>query len=133
MVAFISHTSIDCRNAYELSLWWEGVLDYTQDPDDPNEPHHEECLIQSRDGAHRLLFIEVPDSKSVKNRIHFDLRPNQGTRDEELARLLEHGARIMSDLRNPDGTGWVVMADPEDNEFCILRGQAEVEQARTAE
>jgi hypothetical protein len=133
MVAFISHTSIDCRNAYELSLWWEGVLDYTQDPDDPNEPHHEECLIQSRDGAHRLLFIEVPDSKSVKNRIHFDLRPNQGTRDEELARLLEHGARIMSDLRNPDGTGWVVMTDPEDNEFCILRGQAEVEQARTAE
>jgi hypothetical protein len=130
MVAFISHTSIDCRNAYELSTWWEGVLDYAPDPDDPNEPHHEECLIQSRDGAHRLLFIEVPDGKVVKNRIHFDLRPTQGTRDEELDRLLEHGARIRTDLRNPDGTGWVVLADPEDNEFCILRSQAEVDQGR---
>ena len=59
MVAFISHTSIDCRNAYTLSVWWEGVLDYVPDPDDPNEPGHEECLIRSRDGSHTLLFIEA--------------------------------------------------------------------------
>ena len=71
MVAFISHTSIDCRNAYTLSVWWEGVLDYVPDPDDPNEPGHEECLIRSRDGSHTLLFIEVPDDKVAKNRIHF--------------------------------------------------------------
>jgi hypothetical protein len=73
MVAFISHTSIDCRNAYTLSVWWEGVLDYVPDPDDPNEPGHEECLIRSRDGSHTLLFIEVPDA--VIGEDHVSRRP----------------------------------------------------------
>lgn len=129
MTSFISHTSIDCRDAYALSNWWRVVLDYVEDPDDPNEPGHEECLIFSRDQRHRLLFIEVPESKQVKNRIHFDLRPVEGSRDAELARLVEWGAKPLDDLRNPDGTGWVVLADPEGNEFCILRSKAEVEAA----
>jgi predicted enzyme related to lactoylglutathione lyase len=72
-----------------------------------------------------VLFIEVPDTKQVKNRLHFDLRPVEGTRDAELARLLEAGASVVDDLRNPDGTGWVVLADPEGNEFCILRSEDE--------
>jgi hypothetical protein len=125
VTAYISHTTVDCSDAYTLSRWWQDVLDYTQDPDDPNEPGHEECLISSRDGHHHLLFIEVPDAKQVKNRIHFDLRPAEGTRDTELARLVGLGATTISDLRNPDGTGWVVLADPEGNEFCILRGESE--------
>ena len=129
MASFISHTSVDCADAYALSTWWRGVLDYVDDPDDPNEPGHEECLIRSRDGGHRLLFIEVPEGKQVKNRIHFDLRPREGSRNEELARLLALGATEVADRRNPDGTGWVVLADPEGNEFCILRSEAEV--ART--
>ncbi len=82
-------------------------------------------MIYSPDRAHQLLFIEVPDVKQVKNRIHFDLRPSEGTRDQELVRLLELGARQVADLRRPDGTGWVVLADPEGNEFCILRSKAE--------
>ncbi len=126
MTSYISHTSVDCSDAYTLSRWWQAVLDYLEDGDDPNEPGHEECMIFSRDGAHRLLFIEVPESKQVKNRIHFDLRPAEGSRDAELARLIDLGATTVADLRNPDGTGWVVLADPEGNEFCILRGNAEV-------
>jgi len=86
----------------------------------------EECLILSRDGSHRLLFVEVPEPKQAKNRIHFDLRPVAGSRDAELARLVEHGATTVDDRRNPDGTGWVVLADPEGNEFDILRSNAEV-------
>jgi hypothetical protein len=125
MVAFISHTTVDCQDAYTLSLWWQQVLDYGQDPDDPNEPGHEECMIFSPDRRHRVLFIEVPESKTGKNRIHFDLQPTDGTRDEELARLIGLGARTVQDLRHPDGTGWVVLADPEDNEFCILRSDTE--------
>ena len=74
MTAFISHTSIDCRNAYELSEWWKKVLEYVDDPDDANEPGHDECWIQRPDGGHPLLFIEVPEGKSVKNRLHLDLR-----------------------------------------------------------
>ncbi len=85
----------------------------------------EECLILSPYGSQRLLFIEVPESKRVKNRLHLDLVPTAGSRDEELVRLLELGARTVSDLRQPDGSGWVVLADPEGNEFCILRSDAE--------
>ena len=125
MTAFISHTTIDCHNAFELSEWWKAVLEYVDEPDDPNEPGHEECWIQRPDGGHPLLFIEVPEDKQVKNRIHLDLRPSAGTRDEELARLLELGARQVDDCRHDDGTGWVVLADPEGNEFCILRGEAD--------
>jgi len=126
MTSFISHTSVDCRDGYALSSWWQEVLDYVQDPDDPNAPGHEECLISSRDGQHRLLFIEVPEDKRTKNRIHFDLRPRSGSRDEESTRLIGLGARVVDDRRHPDGTGWVVLADPEGNEFCILRSHAEL-------
>jgi len=126
MTSVISHTSVDCADAYALSVWWATVLDYAEDPNDPNEPGHEECMIFSADRRHRILFIEVPEAKSIKNRIHFDLRPREGTRDEELARLLGLGATVVGDLRRPDGTGWVVLADPEGNEFCILRGEAEL-------
>jgi hypothetical protein len=126
MTSYISHTSVDCADAYALSNWWRAVLDYVEDPEDPNEPGHEECMIFSPDGRHRLLFIEVPESKQIKNRIHFDLRPREGSRDAEFARLVELGAMVVDDRRNPDGTGWVVLADPEGNEFCILRSDAEV-------
>ena len=72
-----------------------------------------------RSALDRLLFIEVPEAKQVKNRVHFDLDPVEGSRDEELARLLELGATVVDDRRLPDGTGWVVLADPEGNEFCV--------------
>jgi hypothetical protein len=125
MTSFISHTTVNALDAYTQSRWWQQVLDYVEDPDDPNEPGHEECLISSRDGRHHILFIEVPDKKQIRNRVHFDLRPVEGRRDDELARLLGLGATEVEDLRNPDGTGWVVLADPEGNEFCILRSRAE--------
>ena len=125
MTSYVSHTTVDCTDAYALSRWWQAVLAYSEDPDDPNEPGHEECMIYSADGRHRLLFIEVPDAKQTKNRIHFDLRPAHGTRDAELARLSDLGATVVADRRNPDGTGWVVLADPEGNEFCIVRSDAE--------
>jgi predicted enzyme related to lactoylglutathione lyase len=125
MTARISHTSVDALDAYAQSVFWSQVLGFTEDPEDPNEPGHEECMIFSPDRAQRLLFIEVPDRKQVKNRLHLDLEPVSGRRDEELARLLALGATVDADRRNPDGTGWVVLADPEGNEFCILRSEVE--------
>lgn len=127
MTAYISHTTIDCHNAYELSEWWKPVLGYVDLDGDPNLPGHEECMIRDPETGHLLLFIEVPDDKTGKNRIHFDLRPVEGTRDEELERLLAHGATEVSDHRGQygPGTGWVILADPEGNEFCILRSEAE--------
>ena len=127
MTARVAHTTVDCRDAYALSEWWKGVLDYVDIEGDPNLPGHDERMIVSRDGSHRLLFIEVPEGKSGKNRIHLDLEPVQGRRDDELARLIAHGAVEVADLRGKygPGSGWVVLADPEGNEFCILRSAAE--------
>ena len=132
MTSFISHTTIDCANAYELSEWWKQLLGYVDLPDDPNEPGHEECMIQRSDGGHQLLFIEVPDVRQVKNRLHFDLRPDERTRDEEVEWALGIGATPVDDQRNHygPGIGWMVLADPEGNEFCILRSTAEVAASR---
>lgn len=128
MTSFIAHTSIDCANAYELSTWWKLLLGYVDLADDPNEPGHEECMILSPDTGQTLLFIEVPDEKRVKNRLHFDVRPHAGTRDEEVQRVIGLGAREIDDQRDHYGPsiGWVVMVDPEGNEFCILRSEAEM-------
>jgi hypothetical protein len=75
MTSRISHISFDAADAYAQSLFWSKVLDFTEDPDDPNEPGHQECLITSRDRSQLLLFITIPDGKQVKNRVHLDLRP----------------------------------------------------------
>jgi hypothetical protein len=125
MTSRIMHTSVDSRNAYAQSVWWCEVLGYSEDPRDPNLPGHEECMTFSPDGRHRVLFIEVPEGKSVKNRLHFDLTPTDRTRDEEVERLLAHGATVHQDLRKDDGGGWVTMLDPEGNEFCVLRSESE--------
>jgi hypothetical protein len=133
VTSFISHTTIDCHNAYDLSEWWKPVLGYVDPEGDPNEPGHEECMIRDPESGHQVLFIEVPDPVLPAKRIHFDLRPREGTRDQELARLLTHGATKVLDTRGNwgPGTGWVVLADPEGNEFCILRSLAET--AKTVE
>jgi hypothetical protein len=133
MTSAISHTSVDCSNAYDLSEWWKQVLAYVDLDDDPNLPGHEECMILSPTSGHRILFIEVPDDKATKNRLHFDLRPTDRTRDEEVERLVGIGATHVADQREirGDGTGWVVLADPEGNEFCVLRSEAERIAARS--
>jgi catechol 2,3-dioxygenase-like lactoylglutathione lyase family enzyme len=116
----ISHTSFDAINAYAQSLFWSQVLGFTEDPDDPNEPGHAECLIMSPDRRQLLLFITVPDAKQVKTRVHLDLRPVDGTFEQEVERALALGASHLTDHRRLDGSGWITLADPEGNEFCIL-------------
>jgi predicted enzyme related to lactoylglutathione lyase len=120
MTSRISHTSFDARDAYAQSVFWCQVLDFTEDPDDPNEPGHEECLIMSRDRSQLLLFITVPDAKTVKNRVYLDLRPADRTREQEAERIIALGGSQLADHRRPDGSGWITLADPEGNEFCIL-------------
>ncbi|PPF77699.1 glyoxalase [Subtercola sp. Z020] len=133
MTAFVSHTSIDCSDAYTLSTWWKGVLGYVDLDDDPKEPGDEECMIRDPESGHAVLFIETPDAaeaklRAGKNRIHFDLRPRERPQSAEVEALLAHGATQVADLRGKygPGTGWVVLADPEGNEFCILRSPAEL-------
>jgi len=122
MTSRISHTSVDAIDAYAQSVFWSQVLGFTEDPDDPNEPGHAECLIMSPDRTQLLLFITVPDRKreEVKNRVHLDLRPADRSREEEVERVIGLGATFLADFRRPDGSGWITLADPEGNEFCIL-------------
>lgn len=127
MVSRVSHTTVDSKDAFALSEWWKPVLGYTDVPGDPNEAGHEECMIVDPMSGHRLLFIETGDTKVVKNRVHLDLVPTDRLRDDEIARVLALGATEVADRRNPDGTGWMVLADPEGNEFCILRSDQERE------
>ncbi len=125
MTSRIATTTINCHDAHALSEWWKQVLDYQDLPDSPNRPGDEECFIHDPTTGHELLFILVEDLQEPEGRVHFDLVPEDRTRDEEVERVLQLGATHVTDLRNPDGTGWVVMADPEGNRFCIVRSDAE--------
>jgi hypothetical protein len=75
--------------------------------------------------------VQVPEAKSVKNRVHLDIAPDFGTLVEEVERIVALGATVVVDRRRPDGTGWFVLSDPEGNEFCES-GPAERAAARAA-
>lgn len=130
MTAYVSHTTIDSHNAYELSEWWKKVLGYTDTPGDPNEPGHPQCMIIDPESGHRMLFIEGDHGeKAVKNRVHLDLASRAGDRDQEVERIRQLGAAVVSDLRGKHGpgSGWVTFADPEGNEFCVVRSPGEMQ------
>jgi len=119
MTSTIRHTTFDSTDAYALASFWSRVLDRPLHEDDhPGDP---EALIADAG----LLFVTVPEGKKAKNRLHFDLQPQDRTRDEEVTRLLALGATLFDDRRTADGKGWVVLADPEGNEFCVERSAAE--------
>ena len=120
----IRSITIDCADPYRQTLFWTEVTGWQEDPDDRNHPDDPEGRIVSRQGIN-LLFIPVPEGKAVMNRVHLDLIPTERTRDEEVTRLLAIGATLFEDHREPDGTGWVVLADPEGNEFCVERSLKE--------
>ena len=67
-----------------------------------------------------LMLIRVPEAKAVKNRIHFDVRPDGCTVEEEVQRIVGLGARRI-DIGQGE-QAWVVLADPEGNEFCVCPG-----------
>ncbi|MEU6885203.1 VOC family protein [Streptomyces viridosporus] len=81
----------------------------------PDDPYEEESGTGL---GRRLLFQRVPEAKTAKNRLHLDLHPGQGRREEEVARLERLGAKVLRRVDEPSGA-WVVMADPEGNEYCV--------------
>ncbi|MFJ5308719.1 VOC family protein [Streptomyces sp. NPDC088350] len=81
-------------------------------PDDPYDKERGTGL------GRRVLFQRVPETKTVKNRLHLDLHPGEGRRETEVERLTALGASVLRRVSEPAGA-WVVMADPEGNEFCV--------------
>ncbi|MCX5077460.1 VOC family protein [Streptomyces sp. NPDC060334] len=121
MVSVVQNVAIDCANAYELARFWSGVTGRPIHPD--VGPGDRETQVLLAEGP-ALYFNQVPEAKTVKNRIHLCLRP-ETSREQEVDRLLSLGATFVADHRNPDGSGWAVLADPEGNEFCVLRGESD--------
>jgi predicted enzyme related to lactoylglutathione lyase len=119
---------IDCRDIAAQARWWQEVLDWTIVYEDEHEvaviPRHASIDPVEAADWHRqpqgLVFVPVPEGKTVKNRLHLDLAPHTSQdRDAEIARLLEMGATKV-DVGQSDDVTWTVLADPEGNEFCVL-------------
>ena len=109
-------TIVDARDPVALGRWWQEALGWVVVNDDPEE-------FEIRPAADRLpglLFARVPEPKTLKNRLHLDFRPDN--RDREVERLLALGA-ARADIGQGEQS-WVVLADPEGNEFCILSSGA---------
>jgi catechol 2,3-dioxygenase-like lactoylglutathione lyase family enzyme len=117
MASKFTELVIDCTDPHRLAAFWTDVLGYEVTDDegdlvaigDPNED------------SVALVFARVPEPKSVKNRVHIDLNPRDRDQAEEVERILALGA-THADV----GQGrqrWVVLADPEGNEFCVLRSR----------
>jgi predicted enzyme related to lactoylglutathione lyase len=124
----IHEITFDARDPHALAAFWAGLLEREIRPGDM--PQDDSVLVGPVPGQPGLLFLRVPEPKTAKNRIHFDLWPTSTKRDEQIERATGLGAVVLDDRRRADGTGWVVFADPEGNEFCIGRGAAEREAGR---
>jgi hypothetical protein len=105
-------TIIDAQDPAELGRWWREALGWVVVNDDPEEFE----IRPAPDRLPGLLFAAVPEPKTLKNRLHLDFRPDD--RDREVERMLALGA-ARADIGQGEQS-WVVLADPEGNEFCIL-------------
>jgi hypothetical protein len=118
---------VDCQDPVAQAAFWTAALDYhvvrTEQGQVEVAPWEQEPAdlaeqVRRAPGAPTLVFVAVPEAKTIKNRLHLDLRPIDGSHQAEVERLIGLGAR-----RADVGQGevpWVVLADPEGNEFCVL-------------
>jgi predicted enzyme related to lactoylglutathione lyase len=112
MALRLGEICIDAADIDALGQWWSTVLGWPAE-----ETGDGDVMLRAPAGAGPdWLFVEVADQKVVKNRIHFDLTPDD--QQAEVERLIALGARHV-DIGQGDQT-WVVLADPEGNEFCVL-------------
>jgi predicted enzyme related to lactoylglutathione lyase len=112
---------VDAEDPARLARWWAAALGYQIVHEEPDEVE----IRQTPDTLPGLLFGSAPEPKTVKNRLHIDVRPDD--QESEVERLVDMGARHV-DIGQHD-VSWVVLADPEGNEFCVLasRGAGEAQ------
>lgn len=113
MASRLYNITIDAHDPRALAEFWRQVLDYQVAFEEPDEVGIEP---PDDDAAPALIFVPVPEDRIVKNRLHLDLAPDDQA--AEVERLLGLGARRL-DI-GQGNVSWVVMADPEGNEFCVL-------------
>jgi predicted enzyme related to lactoylglutathione lyase len=119
MTIRIQSLSVDCFDPQSLADFWQPVLGWRRTIDTVEEVVLEPPVGSLENGVvPDLLFLRVPEDKTVKNRLHLDLRPDD--RDAEVSRVEALGASRV-DIGQSGDESWVVMADPDGNEFCVLR------------
>ena len=110
---------MDTHDPARIADFWEAALGWRRTHAEPDEVALEPPAGSPEDGVvPDLLFLRVPEDKTVKNRLHLDLRPDDQA--VEVERLEKLGARKVSVGQGAD-VSWVVLADPDGNEFCVLR------------
>ena len=139
------HLTLDASDPTALGEFWALALGYRRE--DPPAPHStwEEALtawglpeerwndanaIVDPDGLGPRIFIQkVPEPKTAKNRLHIDVHSNAGGPDQpkdwdvmraKAAKLVDAGADVVEEFRQPPQGEWIVMEDPEGNEFCVV-------------
>ena len=127
MASKFTELTVDCKDPRPLADFWCAVLGYRivdEDSDGVEIAAWDTQATRSQAGPlpPTLLFIRVPEGKTVKNRLHIDVNPTDRDRDDEVERLLALGASRADVGQGPD-VSWVVLADPEGNEFCVLQGR----------
>lgn len=118
MTSHIAAVTLDCANALTLAEFWSAVLGRPIDEGEPAaSPFFARIAASDGDDAGpMMMFIQVPEPKTVKNRTHLDLGTDD--REAEVKRLLELGATRVHD-KDEWGVQWTTLADPEGNEFCV--------------
>lgn len=122
MTSRLVAVALDCRDPEALAAFWCAALGYRVRERWSDAVGTRYVETQDGDGA-VLLFQPVREDKTVKNRLHLDIAPVQGSQADEVARLVGLGASLLDD---DPALPWVVLADPEDNEFCVLPPRAAV-------
>jgi hypothetical protein len=125
MTSKFTELVIDCADPRGLARFWCAVLGYEVQDDDGDDDVVSIGSPPAPEGNDRpgpvppmLTFARVPEGKTVKNRLHIDVNPTDREQDEEVRRLLDLGARHVDVGQGQQS--WVVLADPEGNEFCVL-------------
>ena len=132
MASRLTEISLDCHDPARLADFWAAALDWVvldREPGlveiGPARESDQALLDAVRTGPvpPTMFLAAVAEDKVVKNRMHLDLSPVDRSREEEVERLLALGA-THADVGQTGEESWVVLADPEGNEFCVLRSLA---------
>ena len=119
MPVTLHHVVVDTHDLPGLARFWSQALDWKI----LSERAGEIVIGPDVNAPVGMCFMPVSDPKTVKNRVHLDITTDAGDRDAEIERLLALGARRV-DVGQTGGESWTVLADPEGNEFCVIRPKA---------
>jgi hypothetical protein len=116
MAVSVAHVTLDCHDATVLAAFWSAALD--RDVDAGAAPEFASVGLSPPVQQPAWLFVQVPESKTAKNRMHLDF--DAADRVAEVTRLEALGARALGEHQE-HGARWTVLADPEGNEFCVAQ------------